>query len=145
MPLIRYQLGDYALVGDSCPCGRALPVLSAIWGRAYDFVVGADGRRYHGEFFMYLIEDLRRSGVAIGAFQVQQTAADRIEVVIVPAERSRGDEEPAVVRLLSERLPGMQVRVSRASSIPRKPSGKMQLIVNHLLKGSGSTVTERDA
>ncbi|MCK4705298.1 MAG: phenylacetate--CoA ligase family protein, partial [Gammaproteobacteria bacterium] len=26
-PLIRYELGDYAEVGEPCPCGRGLPVL----------------------------------------------------------------------------------------------------------------------
>ena len=26
-PLLRYDIGDYAEVGDACPCGRGLPVL----------------------------------------------------------------------------------------------------------------------
>jgi phenylacetate-CoA ligase len=33
MPLLRYELGDYAEVGEPCPCGRGLPVLSRILGR----------------------------------------------------------------------------------------------------------------
>jgi phenylacetate-CoA ligase len=28
MPLIRYDVGDYGVVGEPCPCGRGLPVLT---------------------------------------------------------------------------------------------------------------------
>ena len=34
MPLLRYDLGDYAQVGEPCPCGRGLPVLDRVVGRA---------------------------------------------------------------------------------------------------------------
>lgn len=33
MPLIRYEIGDYATLGERCPCGRGLPVLERIVGR----------------------------------------------------------------------------------------------------------------
>lgn len=33
MPLIRYDLGDYAKMGAPCSCGRGLPVLTRILGR----------------------------------------------------------------------------------------------------------------
>ena len=34
MPLVRYDIGDLAEVVDPCPCGRGLPVLGRILGRA---------------------------------------------------------------------------------------------------------------
>jgi phenylacetate-CoA ligase len=34
MPVIRYDIGDYAEVGEPCPCGRGLPVLRRLVGRA---------------------------------------------------------------------------------------------------------------
>ncbi len=33
MPLVRYDLGDYATLGEACACGRGLPVLTRIVGR----------------------------------------------------------------------------------------------------------------
>ncbi|HUQ64181.1 MAG TPA: AMP-binding protein [Acidimicrobiales bacterium] len=33
MPLLRYEVGDLAEVGDRCPCGRKLPVLTRLAGR----------------------------------------------------------------------------------------------------------------
>jgi len=32
-PIIRYEIGDYATVGEPCSCGRGLPVLNQIHGR----------------------------------------------------------------------------------------------------------------
>jgi phenylacetate-CoA ligase len=34
MPLLRYDLGDWAQVGPPCPCGRGLPVLDRVFGPA---------------------------------------------------------------------------------------------------------------
>jgi len=142
MPLVRYRLGDFAVVGQPCECGRPLPALSAVWGRAYDFVLHPDGRRYHGEFFMYLIEDLRRAGIGIGAFQIHQTSSSELHVAIVGGASSSGDAESAVRALLSERLPGMSVQVSHAPAIPRTASGKMQLIVNDLTRTQSAPASE---
>lgn len=33
MPLLRYEVGDYAVVGESCPCGRGLPVITKLLRR----------------------------------------------------------------------------------------------------------------
>ncbi len=35
-PLIRFELGDYAQVGEPCACGRGLPVLNQIFSRNDD-------------------------------------------------------------------------------------------------------------
>lgn len=44
MPLIRYELGDYAEPGEPCACGRGLPTLRRILGRHYNRLVHPDGR-----------------------------------------------------------------------------------------------------
>jgi phenylacetate-CoA ligase len=133
MPLIRYQLGDYATVGGECSCGRGFPTLSKVWGRAYDFVEGADGRRYHGEFFLYLIEELRERGMEIHQFKVRQTAGDALEVMVVAPNDPEG-VATEVRAGLARRLPGFSVAVIQVDEIARAASGKMQLIENCLLK-----------
>ena len=48
-PFIRYRTGDIAVMDDKpCACGRGLPVLREIQGRATDFVVARDGTVMHG-------------------------------------------------------------------------------------------------
>ena len=46
MPLLRYDLGDYATVGAPCACGRAAPVIEQILGRVRNLVRMPDGRRF---------------------------------------------------------------------------------------------------
>ena len=38
MPLIRYEVRDYAEVGRPCPCGRGLPAIARILGRSRNMV-----------------------------------------------------------------------------------------------------------
>jgi phenylacetate-CoA ligase len=44
-PLIRYDIGDRAEVGSPCPCGRGLPVLDRIYGRARNMMVLPSGEK----------------------------------------------------------------------------------------------------
>ena len=53
MPLIRYRSGDYAEFSDSgCKCGRGLPIIKKIHGRAYDVVVDPSNHKHHPEILM---------------------------------------------------------------------------------------------
>lgn len=132
MPLIRYRVGDLAVPGLPCVCGRGYPTLERVWGREYDFVQDASGKRYHGEFIMYAFEDLRDSGVPVQQFQVVQRRVDALEVLVVT-----GAEEPqqivaAVVRELQRRMPEVVVKGRHVDAIERAPSGKLRLIRNEL-------------
>ena len=91
MPLIRYRIGDMGRSAGPCSCGRPFPVLGEVFGREYDFVEAPDGRRFHGEFFMYAFEDLRQRHPEIGQFQVVQTAATELVVRVVRSGSSGTD------------------------------------------------------
>jgi phenylacetate-CoA ligase len=133
MPLIRYRIGDNGIAGGPCACGRAFPVLAKIWGRAYDVVEGLDGRRYHGEFFMYLFEDLRKSGYQIRQFQVIQDRRDHLTIRIV-ADSETVDRASAIIRdHLRDRLPGIGVTAVQCNAVERSASGKTQVVRNLLL------------
>jgi len=79
LPLIRYDIGDYAEPGEPCPCGRGLPVLRRIVGRTRNMVQLPDGQRFFPVF------DTADWHQLFGARQLQlvQTALDHIEVRIV--------------------------------------------------------------
>jgi len=133
MPLIRYRIGDNGVAGAACECGRGLPVLSKIWGRAYDVVQGLDGRRFHGEFFMYVFEDLRKAGHDIKQFQVIQEESAYLNVLISSRDETIAAITPEIRRRLEASLPGMTIGVERREKIERSPSGKMQIVRNRLL------------
>ena len=130
MPLVRYRLGDFAVAGGACTCGRAFPTIAKVWGRAYDFVEGPDGRRYHGEFFMYLFEDLRRGGTGVRQFQVTQRDEGPLEIAVIAPPEQFGAISGEIQRLLAKRLPGTEAEVSRVDRLERTGSGKMQVIRN---------------
>ena len=54
MPLLRYDLGDTAVVGGPCACGNPLPTFERITGRVQDHFVAADGTRVHAGYLISL-------------------------------------------------------------------------------------------
>ncbi len=50
MPLIRYEVGDFARWGEACDCGRTLPVLAELMGRHRNLARMPDGSLRHVQF-----------------------------------------------------------------------------------------------
>lgn len=85
MPLIRYQIGDRAVLGKSrCSCGRPYPLLAKIAGRSGASIATEDGGVVSPEFFIHLIGVMHNDG-SIGKFQVVQEALDHLVIRLVPA------------------------------------------------------------
>jgi len=77
MPLVRYDLTDYALAAEgSCRCGRTLPLLGRIVGRKRGLFRAADGRVY----FPYLLIDTLRLTPRIKQYQLVQVAPEAFRV-----------------------------------------------------------------
>ena len=120
MPLLRYELGDLAIAGGGCACGRGLPVISEILGRSRDMLTLPDGSQIPPSFVRGLFED-----APIIQFQLIQTALDKIEARIVVAEDFLPEQERAVYDEIRERLPASyRVTVTCVENIPRTEGGK---------------------
>lgn len=131
MPLVRYRVGDRAVRGEACPCGRGFPVLEEITGRAYDFVEDTTGRRYHGEYFMYLFEDLRERGASVGRFRLRQVSDRELVVEMVHPSGGLSQEDERFLRdRLRRDMPEMDVRIQYRENMERAPSGKTRVIRN---------------
>lgn len=131
MPLIRYRLGDFAALSEKpCPCRRGLPVLEQVMGRAYDLVYNRDGRMFHGEYFMYIFEEVKRRNLGVAAFQIVQLDYDSIRVRVQP-EPTYGGETEALIRdrIRTMYSPTANVEFELVDGIKREPSGKMRLVV----------------
>ena len=132
MPLLRYRMGDFGSLGSApCKCGRNLAILQHIHGRAYDFVVTPDGRRFHGEIIMYVFEEAKAQGMPLGQFQVIQRSIDDFLVKIVPAS---GFDQKTHTAAIAKRMrqflgEGITVDFEMCASISREQSGKMRVIV----------------
>lgn len=123
MPLLRYDIGDFAEVGDACPCGRGLPVLNRIAGRSRNMLRYPDGRRRWP-----LPGDGRYREIApVEQYQLVQTALDRIEVNLVVERPLTDAEADAFCAWVRERLDyPFEVTLAFHASIPRHASGKFE-------------------
>lgn len=129
-PLIRYDVADRVVPALDCACGRGLPAFREIFGRAYDFIEAADGTRYHGEFFMYHLEQARDAGIPILQAQFVQESVEKILVRIVPGPGYGPEHGRALTDGIARASDGrFSADVVCVKAISREDSGKIRLIV----------------
>lgn len=129
-PMIRYKVGDYATWSDeSCPCGRTLPVLKNIHGRAYDIIKTPAGREIHPESVMYIFEGLQTKSGAFSQFQVIQERLDQFQVNIVRTDKWNDQLLTEIESGLQRAIhPDVQCEFTFCAKVPREPSGKMRVV-----------------
>ncbi len=130
MPLVRYAIGDYAQVGPPCPCGRGLPVLRRIHGRARNLLRLPDGSQHWPSFpaqDWLAIAPVRQ-------FRLRQMALERIEVELVTDLSITAQQEAALRAMLQQRLGySFEIALRSVADIPRPPGGKYEDFVCELL------------
>lgn len=129
MPLIRYDIGDYAEVGEACPCGRGLPVLRRILGRVRNMLTTSSGLRYWPA-----LSDRKFSEIApVLQRQVVQKDFDTLEVRMVVGRPLTKDEESRLRDLILSGLPaGMRLDFAYCSSILRGAGGKFEDFISEV-------------
>lgn len=138
MPLVRYQVGDFAVQGGPCACGRPFPTLREIRGRIHDVVYTPTGRRWHGEKLDYLMVSLYGEVGGFRQYQVVQDGPDSLEVRLVTDGEVSPELEQRIAAYVRDRLDGMRTRVRRVDRVERAPSGKLRVVRNDWLAGAGS-------
>ncbi|RMD60945.1 MAG: phenylacetate--CoA ligase family protein, partial [Alphaproteobacteria bacterium] len=122
MPLIRYDIGDYAEVGAPCPCGRGLPVLRRVIGRVRNMLVLPSGARIAPTFVNDWYE-----GLPVRQFQIVQHAPDHLEFRIVAARAFTAADEATVRTRIAARLAEpMRITFGYLDAIPRGVGGKFE-------------------
>jgi phenylacetate-CoA ligase len=129
-PLLRYELGDWAEVGPSCPCGRTLPVLTRILGRERNnLLVTATGERYWPAFGTRKFAEI----APIVQHQFVQKTADTIEARFVVARALTPDEERRLRDHILSQLPGpFQLVFVYRDDIPRNAGGKFENFISEM-------------
>jgi phenylacetate-CoA ligase len=145
MPLVRYRVGDRGKLATEqtpCGCGRSLPVMSEIEGRADDLLITRDGRSAAAV-------DVVLDGIQwIREAQIVQEELDLIRVRIAAAPGFTAAHEHTITMGLRERMGEVRVIVDRVDAVPRTSNGKLRAIVCNLSPaertaalGRGATVT----
>ena len=126
MPFINYDIGDSAVSGAACPCGRGFPTLARVEGRAGEAIRTPGGRLVTAPT---LDGVFRSAALYVREFQAVQTAADTITLRVVPTAAFTPEIATSLVTGL-ERYTGadVRVRVELVARIALEPSGKRLVI-----------------
>lgn len=130
MPILRYDIGDEAEVAPPCACGRTLPALARIAGRASDYFVMADGTRHRVDISHYRLSRI----TAIREFRLVQKSHDLLVLQLVLSRALTGDET-AQVQAVLDRTAGhlfAQRRIEPVPALDRTPAGKLRAFVSEL-------------
>jgi phenylacetate-CoA ligase len=138
MPLLRYRIGDLARISDeACPCGRTLPLLSAVDGRSQNqYLRTPGGGLVHANPFPYFLEERQQAGVPIRQFQVIQHSVEELEVRLVLGDGTEGGFED-LSRRMADMVhvyygPEMNCRVVRVAEIVPEPGRKFEYFISRL-------------
>ena len=128
--LLNYKLGDIVTVGDTpCPCGRTLPTIARIDGRADDLIALPEGQRIHS---LVVLPSLHR---VPGVIQVkliqedlQQFSLQVVCVGTVDWPRTCQELQSALRSVLGLTL---TVSITRVDAVAPEPGGKVRAVISH--------------
>lgn len=123
-PLIRYDIGDYAIVGGECGCGRNHKTFTKVLGRERNLLKLEDGSRFWpraGRNEMQRVAPIRQ-------WQIVQHSYEDVEFKIVTDEPITEEQEFQLKEIFGKAINNFaNVRVTRyAESIPPNKGGKFE-------------------
>ncbi len=130
MPFIRYDIGDIGILSEEkCSCGRGLPLLKSLEGRADDFFVSSDGALHSPSVIVNQIKLIP----GISQFRMVQEQKKKILAFVVPNE---GFSQDAIknVKQTMQKIMGEElfVEVVTLDEIPPDPSGKIRSLISNV-------------
>lgn len=129
MPIIRYDIGDFAVVGEACGCGRPFGTLRRVLGRERNLILMPDGSRVWPSFGLYDAREV----APISQYQVIQHSLEELEVRLVCERALTSVQENALAERIRGALGhGFPIRfVYYEGRLPTSPSGKFEEFVSH--------------
>jgi phenylacetate-CoA ligase len=139
VPFIRYVTGDMGAISTHpCRCGRSLPLLDRVEGRANDLIFAADGRVINSLALIYSVRELP----GIEQFRIVQKSIDRFHVQIVGNNDSRAGDEEHIRRSWMKLLrSSVQVTFEYLPSLPAERSGKFRHVISEIPAGPAPETT----
>jgi phenylacetate-CoA ligase len=125
MPLIRYEIGDYAIAArGACACGRTLPLLGPVLGRKVNLLRMPDGSLLSGWYAIGILRETPQFRI----FQlIQKSLIDLRVRYVADAPISHESEVAAAAKLREQLGPQIIVTFERVRAIERSSSGKFMV------------------
>ena len=133
MPLVRYANEDIGILSEktSCPCGRGLPLLKDVIGRALDIIRTPEGKDVAGEYFAIVM--LNKQGIE--RYRFTQERLDYVVAEMVKNEKYTDKQFEAIKEQIDQVVgSSLKVEYRFVNEIPVTRTGKFQLTVSKLRK-----------
>jgi len=128
-PLIRYEIGDYATVGEQCDCERGLPVLKEIIGRSRNLLTHPDGRIQRPSVGIVSYRNI----APVEQVQLIQTSLTDVRVLIVMDGTLTEDQETRMRAEIIKQLDHeFAISIDYVDAIARGPTGKYEDFVSRI-------------
>ncbi len=130
MPIIRYKIGDFASWDyKECPCGRKLPILKGIHGRAYDIIKTKNGKSVHPEAFIYIFEEIQQKYQAFSQFQIVQKSLENIDIYFIATSKWDESLEEIIKQKINHKIDSnFKIQFIPVNQLKRELSGKMRVV-----------------
>jgi len=130
MPSLRYRTGDLAIPTERrCPCGRGLPLLDRVEGRAFDTIQTPNGKSVGGFFWTWLSREVP----GIKQFQIEQRERSGVIFKIVPGPAWKDGATKHLEKKIKENCgDSFRVNFIIVDRIPLTPTGKFKFIVSNI-------------
>jgi phenylacetate-CoA ligase len=127
MPLIRYRIGDRAVLSDkTCKCGSIFPVVETVLGRIDDVIITPDGKQVGRLSPVF-------KGLPVKEVQYVQRDRNSVLVQVVKAEGYKMETEKQTIQELRKRLGNeISIHLKYVESIPRGKGGKLKSVISYL-------------
>ncbi len=138
MPLVRYDTGDYAEVGEFCPCGRGLTTLTRILGRRRNRLLLPDGTASWPNLsslpWTEQVPKLRR-------FQLLQRKNHSLQLRY-EADRplSTAEHETIAAMLLKHLNASLPLDFEHVASLPLSEAGKLEDFITEIDETPGANL-----
>jgi phenylacetate-CoA ligase len=131
MPFIRYAVDDICIPSDRfCPCGRTLPMMESIKGRANDFIVLPDGQIIASCFLVIIMQAFHD----VAQYRIIQQDKKRIIVHLVKGKEFNG-RTTELIKEEIKKVTGntLEVEVEILEELNRDESGKIRTVVSKVI------------
>src|SRR5215211_9249705 len=125
--LLNYMLGDLVRrLPEACPCGRSLPLLSLVEGRATDWLRSTSGRPVHPQTLRNVMSRMR----GVRRYQLVQERPGHVKVVTVASPGADREQIRSLIVAAGKRLEEpMDAEVEFSTTLPRTEGGKVRALV----------------
>lgn len=138
MPIIRYDCGDMAQSmreGQTCGCGRTLPIIPQVFGRAIDSVLLPDNRRLYWPFF----HEILGAQEEILQWRVTQTSAREIRLQLALLDREM-DRTESIAAEIRKQLPrDIELVTELVERFEYAPNQKVRQVISHIKPAASGT------